>query len=121
MLTWVSNKNCQKLVKNSQKLANVIKVWPLTEAKFAKEDSFFTKYFLPWGLLLWKKLEIQQTKPTFGMSVLKVVFLVSLIFWFPSFISTKILKEGNLFVKKVPTTTNSALVFPVLGPSCFSD
>ena len=33
--------------------------------------------------------------------------------WFfrsPTFLLTKILREGNLFVKKVPTTANSALI-----------
>ena len=34
-----------------------------------------------------------------------------LVFWFPNFLVTKILREGNLFVKKVLTTANSALVW----------
>ena len=57
-----------------------------------------------------KKLEIGKTNPTFIISILKVVYLVGLgLFKFQLFLLTKVLREGNLFAKPVPSSANSAL------------
>ena len=45
------------------------------KAEFAEEGIFFLQTdFLPWEFLLIKKLEIEKTKTTFIISVLKVVY-----------------------------------------------
>ena len=70
-----------------------------------KKVLFLRTDFLPWEVLLIKKLEIEKTKPTFIISVLKVLHLVVLVFSIYNFFSNKN-RERNLFVKKKPTTTN---------------
>ena len=46
-----------------------------SKAKFAEESTFFLRTdFLPWEFLFIKKLEIEKTKTTFTISVLKVVY-----------------------------------------------
>ena len=47
---------------------------PLSKAKWRREGIFSTNRFLPWEILLIKKSEIEKTKPTFVMSVLKVEY-----------------------------------------------
>ena len=44
------------------------------KANNAEKVFFSTNRFLPWEILLVKKLEIEKTKPTFIISVLKVVY-----------------------------------------------
>ena len=58
--------------------------------------------------MLIKKLEIEKTKTTFIISVLKVVYLVGLV-KIPTFLLTKVFREENLFVKKIPSSANSTL------------
>ena len=68
---------------------------------------FFSRTdFLPWEFLLSKKLEIEKTKTTFIISVLKVVSQVTQFFQILTFLLTKVPREGNLFVKKVPIALN---------------
>ena len=43
------------------------------KAELQQEGIFFALNFLPWDFLLIKKLEINKTKTTFIMTVLKVV------------------------------------------------
>ena len=46
-----------------------------SKAKFTEVSTFFHEHiFLPWEFLLIKKLEIEKTKTTFIISVLKVVY-----------------------------------------------
>ena len=54
-----------------------------TKADLPLEGIFFALNFLPWEFLLIKKLEIEKTKTTFIISVLKVVYLVVLVFLIP--------------------------------------
>ena len=54
-------------------------------------------------------MEIEKNKPTFITSVLKVVYYVGLVFSNSNFVINKSPREGNLFVKKVPSSANSAL------------
>ena len=41
------------------------------------------------GIFIVKKLEIEKTKTTFIISVLKVVYLVVLVFWISNFFTNK--------------------------------
>ena len=50
------------------------------KAELPKVGIFFALNFLPWEFLLIKKLEIEKTKTTFIISVLKVTYLVVLVF-----------------------------------------
>ena len=47
-----------------------------TKAKFTQVSMYFfhEHIFLPWDFFLIKKLEIEKTKTTFAISVLKVVY-----------------------------------------------
>ena len=47
---------------------------------YRKKVFFFALNFLPWELLLIKKLGFEKTKTTFVISVLKVVYYVVLVF-----------------------------------------
>ena len=63
----------------------------LYKAKFRQVSTFFHEHiFLPWEFLLIKKLEIEKTKTTFVISVLKVVYKVVLVFF----------KFFNFFINK---------------------
>ena len=63
-----------------------------------------------------KKLEIEKTKPTFIISVLKVDILkVGLVFSISSFFITKTPLANNWRRKKIPSCSNSALGDLVLG------
>ena len=46
----------------------------LSDAKFAQEGIFFALQLFAWWIFLIKKLEIEKTKPTFSISVLKVEY-----------------------------------------------
>ena len=55
-------------------------------------------------------LEIEKTKPTFIISVLKIEYLVVLVsLRFPTFLVIKFLMQINGRGKKIPTCSNSAL------------
>ena len=61
-----------------------------------------------------KKLEIEKTKPTFIISVLKVDMIkVGLVFSISNFFITKTSLANNWRRKKIPSSSNSAL-----GPTC---
>ena len=45
-----------------------------TKAELTQVGIYFALNFLPWEFLLIKKLEIEKTKATFIISVLKVVY-----------------------------------------------
>ena len=64
---------------------------PITaKAEFAEEGTFYLRTdFLPLELLLIKKLEIEKTKTTCIISVLKVVYKVGLV-----------LSNSNFFINK---------------------
>ena len=50
-------------------------IWHLFKAKFTQVSTFFHEHiFLPWEFFLIKKFEIEKTKTTFVISVLKVVY-----------------------------------------------
>ena len=58
-----------------------------------------------------KKLEIEKTKPTFIISVLKVdIIKVGLVFSISNFFITKTSLANNWSRKKIPSCSNSALV-----------
>ena len=54
--------------------------------------------FLPWEILSIKKLEIDKTKPTFVISVLKVGYWVDLVFSNSNFFINKISQGRNRFM-----------------------
>ena len=57
-----------------------------------------------------KKLEIEKTKPTFIISVLKVdIIKVGLVFSISNFFITKTSLANNWRRKKIPSCSNSAL------------
>jgi hypothetical protein len=66
--------------------------------------------FLPWEFSLVKKLEIEKTKTTFIISVLKVVYLMVLVFWISNFFTSKNSQGRKLSAKKIHSTGNSALI-----------
>ena len=85
------------------------------KAECAEEGTFFTNRFPSLRTFVNKKVGIWKNQAQHSIrpsttDIIKVV-LVFLI------LSTKILREGNLFVKKVPTTANSALVGKVNVPN----
>ena len=51
------------------------------KAELPQEDFFFALNFLPWKFLLIKKLEIEKTKTTFIIPVLKVLHQMVLVFF----------------------------------------
>ena len=66
-----------------------------TKAKFMQEGIFFFALQLfSWQVLLIKKLEIEKTKPTLIISVLKVEHSVGLLFSISNFIN-KIHQANN--------------------------
>ena len=73
-----------------------------------------------------KKLEIEKTKTTFIISVLKVVYLLVLVFSISNFFINKNSQGRKLSEKKIPTFGNSALTLsnsdgPLLKiVSCFN-
>ena len=81
----------------------------MAKAELPQVGIFFA---LPWEFLVTKKLEIEKNKATFIISVLKVVNYMGLFFQIPTFLLTKVLREGNLFAKKVHSSVNSALTKP---------
>ena len=61
-------------------------------------------------VLAMKKLEIEKTKPTFIISVLKVdIIKVGLVFSIYNFFITKTSLANNWRRKKIPSCSNSAL------------
>ena len=68
--------------------------------------------------MLAKKLEIEKTKATFIISVLKVVYVVVLVFLISNFFTNKNSQGRKLSAKKIPSSGNSALVqgLPFSGP-----
>ena len=58
--------------------------------------------FLPWAVLVVKTLEIKTTMPTFVKSTFKndIKIIAGLVFWFPTFLLTKLLREGISLWKK---------------------
>ena len=73
------------------------------KAEFAEEGTFFSQTdFLPWEFLLIKKLEIEKTKPTFVISVLKVQYLVGFVFSKSNFFINKI-SQGRKSVREKST------------------
>ena len=57
-----------------------------------------------------KKLEIEKTKPTFIISVLKVdIIKLGLVFWISNFFITKTPLANNWRRKKIPSCSYSAL------------
>ena len=46
----------------------------VAKAKFEQEGIFFVLQLFAWWILLIKKLEIEETKPTFIISVLKIEY-----------------------------------------------
>ena len=72
----------------------------VSKAELPLEGIFFTLNFLPWEFLLVEKLEIEKTKTTFIISVLKVVYLVVLVFSIFNFFINKNSKGRKLSVKK---------------------
>ena len=65
-------------------------------------STFFHEHiiFLPWEFLLIKKLEIEKTKTTFVISVLKVVYLWLWFFRYQTFLLTKFPREGKCVREK---------------------
>ena len=61
-------------------------------------------------------LEIEKTKTAFIISVLKVVYLVVLIFSISNFFNNKNSQGRKLSVKKIPSIGNSALVTLQVAP-----
>ena len=61
------------------------------------------------AILLMKKLEIEKTKPTFIISVLKVEYYVVLVSSISNIFSNKISNANKWMRKKISTCTNSAL------------
>ena len=57
-----------------------------------------------------KKLEIEKTKPTFFISVLKVEYWVVLVSSISNFFSNITSHANKWMRKKIPTCSNSALV-----------
>ena len=70
------------------------------KAELPLEGIFFALNFLPWEFLLVKKLEIEKIKTTFMISVLKVVYLVVLVFSISNILLIKIPREENRVRKK---------------------
>ena len=59
-------------------------------------------------------METDGATVIFFFKVLKVVIIGGLSFFQnPTFLLTKVLKEGNLFAKKVPSSANFALVHKI--------
>ena len=59
------------------------------KAKLQKECIFFLIRLFARDILVMKKLEIEKTKPTFTISVLKVEYLVVLISFISNFFTNK--------------------------------
>ena len=81
----------------------------------ARRYFFLQTDFLTWEILLIKKLEIEETKPTFLISVLKVEYQVRLVFSKSNFFITKI-SQGRKYVHEKSTFSrtfafNQFLVF----------
>jgi hypothetical protein len=74
-------------------------IW-LYKVELPLEGIFFALDFLPWEFLLVKKLEIQKTKTSFIISVLKVVYLVVLVFSISNFFANKNSQGRKLSSKK---------------------
>ena len=72
---------------------------------------FFLLQLFASGILVMKKLEIEKTKPTFIISVLKVdIIKVGLVFSISNFFITKTPVANNWRRKKIPSCSYSALV-----------
>ena len=88
-----------------------------TKAEFRKEGIFFLLQIFARDVLVMKKLEIEKTKPTFIISVLKVDLIkVGLVFSISHFFMTKTTLANNWKRKKIPSCSYSALV-KILGDS----
>ena len=57
----------------------------ITKTRFAQVGIFSALNWFAWDILLVKKLEIEKAKTTFIVSVLKVVYLMVLVFSIPNF------------------------------------
>ena len=72
-------------------------------------------------VLAMKKLEIEKTKPTLIISVLKVdIIKVGLVFSISNFFITKTPLANKWMRKKIPSCSNSALVFTVSIPEMYN-
>ena len=83
----------------------------ITKAELLLEGIFFLIHLFAGDVLVMKKLEIEKTKPTFIISVLKVensVLLVSLI---SSFFINKMSLANKWMRKKIPSLCYSALIY----------
>ena len=65
------------------------------KTEFPQEGIFFVLQLFAWWILLIKKLEIEKTRPTFIISVLKVEIWVSLVFSISSFFINKLHQANN--------------------------
>ena len=74
----------------------------IPKAELPKVGIFFALNFLLWEFLLIKKLEIEKTKTTFILSVLKVVYWVVLVFSISNFFINK-----NSQGRKLSAKTNT--------------
>ena len=59
------------------------------KAESLQEGIFFLVHLFARDVLVMKKLEIEKTKPTFIISVLKVEYYVVLVSWFSNFFTNK--------------------------------
>ena len=83
----------------------------LVKAELLQEGIFFLIHLFARDVLVMKKLEIEKTKPTFIISVLKVdIIKVGLVFSISNFFITKTPLANNWRRKKIPSCSYSALV-----------
>ena len=74
------------------------------KAEFRKEGIFFLLQLFARDVLVMKKLEIEKTKPTFIISVLKVdIIKVGLVFSISNYFITKTPLANNWRRKKIPS------------------
>ena len=101
-LVYLSKKCKEKVMKSDHCLK--IKVLLL------QESIFFLIHLFARDVLVIKKLEIETTKPTFIISVLKVdIIKVGLVFSISNFFITKTPLANNWRRKKIPSCSYSAL------------
>ena len=94
LITYYSQYSCKKNQEKNQKNHTV---FIATKAKFIWVSIFFHEHiFLLWEFLLLKKLEIQKTKTTFVITVLKVVYKVVLVYSISNFFINKISQERKM-------------------------
>merc|ERR1712051_822191 len=81
------------------------------KAELLQEGYFFLLQLFARGVLVMKKLEIENTKPTFIISTFKTdIIKVGLVFSISNFFINKTYQANNWSVKKIPSCTNLALV-----------